>query len=711
MTSACDNKLRNSPSIVLAIHHLCPMLKHFRTLFASFFVIVAAMSATLLSGLEFPGANNVWHIPIVLDFANSTEGPHDAYHNSFDRFISFFWLGVRLITNESKLETVFVWLQLTGNALLAMTIFLLAQAAAGTTRLVSFSTAALCFAYGLWGHTRLGYSELFVTFATHTQFAIVGALIAALFLSRYAFLRAAFVLGIAANVNLFIAAWTFLTALFFIIFAYRTRLIATLSGFSFVFLAASFPVLVWLLRLRLGAPPSTVTSEFYAQFLAGHVYAFQYPQAFIHTLALGISAGLAAHVSGGEAGSTLSRLGILILCAVVTLVVAAALPYAIDVPLLLNLHPLRYASIVVLLSAACAAALVASKWQYQERLLALIAAAGFMVQLPLVSVLGFSLLIPADTCLLRAVRFLLPTAAAIGMAFASPSVGMPANAVFAAMTLMAIVAVSIAGDSGRDGSLKKWLTGCLVWVFSAASMTPNAGEEVLFSLLFSMPATLALAVNEERQDRQGAALAVMGIGMATLFFGFRESPFIILSLSLGLMTIGLAPIVGQFLARRRVQFLRFVLTSLVLGFVVSGLMAGAKAGFWINNNRDLRDFLDAQRWARAHTPPGTLFYSPDAFGFSLFSRRPVWWDASQMVAVLWAPELLSLLKSRHDKARFVNKPSEFLALVESEKIAFLVLRVSKRRQELPSLEVVFKNQSYVILSGVSASPVANGESN
>jgi hypothetical protein len=83
----------------------------------------ASVSATFLSGVHFPEMNNVWHLPIVLDFANSLEGPHDAYHRTFQHFISIYWLLVKLVVDEKNVQSIFILLQLIGNALLSLTFY------------------------------------------------------------------------------------------------------------------------------------------------------------------------------------------------------------------------------------------------------------------------------------------------------------------------------------------------------------------------------------------------------------------------------------------------------------------------------------------------------------------------------------------------------------------------------------------------------------
>jgi hypothetical protein len=276
------------------------------------FCTLAAISATFLSGIHFPEQNNIWTIPIVLDFAHSVEGPHDAYNKTFAHFVSYLWILVRMISTEQNVQMVFILLQLLGNCLLSALMYAFIRTITKNIALSAMIAAGFCFCYGLWGPTRLGYAEVFVTCATHTQFAIIGCLFGILLLVHLRILWASIFFGLAANINLYMAFWTTAAGGLFTVALERRLPTWRQIKFAVIMILVSTPTLVWAFSGATIHRPAIPTSHFHIY--SGHIYALVFPQALTQTLALGLVAALAM-IANHKDNLPARRLGIITLAA------------------------------------------------------------------------------------------------------------------------------------------------------------------------------------------------------------------------------------------------------------------------------------------------------------------------------------------------------------------------------------------------------------
>lgn len=470
------------------------------------FVVAAALCATYLSGLSFPEQNNLWQIPVVLDFAGSAEGPHDAYARSFANFISLFWIAVGAMTGEGALQPVFVGLQLAGNALMATALFALIRQAGGAVRPAALATGFLCFAYGLWGATPLGYSEIFTTYATHSQYAAALGLFALALVSAGRPLAAAAVLGLAADINLFMGVWAAMAAGLALIARARRFPDRAQIGFGLVFLALAGPVAVW--GVLAGSGGGAVPYAFLRYFLAGHVFGFDYPRALVQTFALIVAAALATATAGGER----ARRGLATAMGAVALVLAVGtvMPYLTRNPLLLLLHPLRFVSVAQPMAAACAAFLFVRAWDAppaaraaQAAFAAAMALAGFLLKMPVLSVAGFALSVPRDRPWARAVGAGLMLAALGALFLPGAAAGADKTALALGLAGVVLALVAAARPAGAPAGVR---LAALV-AGGATLVAPGAALGVAVVLLAA--ALLAAAA-----DGCGAAVTPGGMSRA-----------------------------------------------------------------------------------------------------------------------------------------------------------------------------------------------------
>lgn len=649
------------------------------------FSAFAAVCATYLSGLSFPEQNNVWTIPVVLDFAGSAEGPHDPYHASFARFVSLFWLALRPLATEATLEPIYVTLQIAGNALVAATLFWLVWRAAGSAARSALTIGFLCFCYGLWGATRLGYSEVFTSYATHTQYSVVLCLIGLGLVAAGRGAWAGAAIGIAACANLFIGVWGAMAAGLALVADDRRLASPSQLRFAATFLVLALPVAWWALASGGdGTPPLT----FFRTLAAGHIYAGPYPQATVQTFALGIVATVALCCAPEP---NLRRLGLVTGASFAVLCVGAAMPYVAEFPVLLLLHPLRFVSVTTLLVTAGAGALLVSSTRAEAggALPPFIAVAGFMLKLPVVSLLGFALAVPATYPRLRLGAAVVATTGMVATLLPTPLDDVPVKAAICFL-IMAVVLATAAWRRPDGADAAPLLSAGALG--AAASTVPSVAAGAAM-LIGAVAATACFAGERARQIAIGATAASAGVSLLAA----SAEPARFVAIALGVALLAAAPFAPG--PERRLAMGNATLVGVVAFFMLSGLAKGALAGFAPSPDAAQRDWMAAQRWARVHTPPGAVFLPLDVDqGFALFARRSIWWEQSQVAAVFWAPSLLPDWLCRRDQLAAAAVPADRVALAQRAGVDYLVLPVDAAASyPRHGVRHVFRNGHYAIV--------------
>lgn len=648
------------------------------------FSAFAAVCATYLSGLSFPEQNNIWTVPVVLDFAGSAEGPHDPYHASFARFVSLFWLALRPLATEATLEPIYATLQIAGNSLVAATLFWLVRRAAGSTVQSALTIDFLCFCYGLWGATRLGYSEVFSSYATHTQYSVVLCLIGLGLVASGRGAWAGAAIGVAAWANLFIGVWGAMAAGLALVADDRRLAGPSQLRFSAMFLLLALPVVWWALASGgEGAPPLT----FFRTLAVGHIYAGPYPQATVQTFALGIVAMVALCCAPEP---KLRRLGLVTGASFAVLGVGAAMPYVAEFPVLLLLHPLRFVSVTTLLVTAGAGALLVSSTRggAGATLPPFIAVAGFMLKLPVVSLLGFALAVPALYPRLRLGAAVVAMIGVVATLLPTPLDDVPIKAALCFL-IMAVVLATAAWRRPDGADAAPLLSAGALG--AAASTVPLVAADAAM-LIGAVAATACFAGERARRIAIGAAAASASVSL----FAASAEPARFAAVALGVALLVSAPFAPGPERRRAVG--NAALAGVVALFMVAGLARGALAGFAPSPDAAQRDWLAAQRWARAHTAPGAVFLPIDVDqGFALFARRPIWWEQSQVAAVFWAPSLLPGWLCRRDALAAAAVPAERVALARRAGVDYLLLPADMAASYPgEGLRPVFRNGHYTI---------------
>lgn len=626
--------------------------------------IVALVGLFYLGTPKFPWATNLYHVPIVLDYAASAEGPHDAFHRSLANFVSYFWLPLRFVATDANIEALFIVLAFLGFATTVAALFFVAATTADDRGpwvgvVVALVASMAAFNAG----TPFGNAELLARVASHSKFATALCLLSVGLACRNHWVLAGLTIGLAGNVNLFLAFWVGGT-LFIVLamLAWRGQLptrqdgaapgLSPLFSFPAIATAATTPTVFWVISIENGAAPGFSYAQFLYDYYPHHFFSHLRPAAALTFFgSTGITLAIIIQLMPSTLGrSTLVRF---MAAGLVLLLASTPLFYLLDSRLLLNLHPLRFVGILTL----CEAAVLIAAWCRLHR--------------------------EGDP---RADALLI---AVVGL-------GLPGGA----LKLLGLSLFVRQSDLGRAWSWLAWgatlaaaaLT--LQWHTTASWTQPSRLPPLMVAIAM-------LAVSGKGQ-RAWWRLVVMALAGAIAI-----APILTMSEGLtpedGLWTAGVggaiaaAFLVGEMMRQTFALRPTDVLATVVTLSVIVGLGFAARAGMGSSPDSQLDDFKAAQAWARSNTPPGTLFFSPHMDGFATLSRRPVWFDHAQGAAVMWQPAFYAEWEEGRRLAAQSRTLDALLELGRSHGIQYLVLNV--RRNASPAVngaQIVYQNNTFLI---------------
>jgi hypothetical protein len=317
---------------------------------------MAGLTSGFLTKVYFPESNNVYHVPIVLRYFESAEGPHDLFHKSLAGFASWFWPILSLVVTEQNIETIFVAGVIVGRALTILAIYFLIVSAARRSWELALFMALSSFVFPWPEYSPLGGGEIMVSYLTHSQYANALCIIAIALAVRQRWWLSVFLCGFVANINIFMAFWTVV-----VIVGTRTVLeyVSDRLTFRFIigapaaFLILAFPTLYWILAGTLSAQeyPTFSFVEFLYAYYPYHTYIhLQLPEAFKIFLAGSAILLLFYRISPVHSG--LKNLGFLFGVGLAVLLLTSVATYMTNSRMMLNLYPLRFASIIVVVGAS-----------------------------------------------------------------------------------------------------------------------------------------------------------------------------------------------------------------------------------------------------------------------------------------------------------------------------------------------------------------------
>lgn len=698
------------------------------------FFALASAASIALQGFEFPFNNNVFHVPIVLDYKATQEGPHDLFHLTLQNFVSPFWQLLSLIGTEGTIYNIFLAVHFSARvAVLVLMYLIVRQIVNSDDRLkIVLGIASIPICAISLDDSPLGVQEIFKNYLTQSEIVPVFVLGSWLLALKRKWILAAAIIGLGFNVNAFIAIWAALGLGIAKLWTGRSSSIKDISREAALMIGAcaacAAPALVWILAIISDVTATTISYDFRALLLDFFPYHW-----FVHlqphnAIKLALLCGVLA-VGLHRLAVEISPIHTHILSAIaagllVVLLFGLLLPYFTANRLLLLLHPLRMDGFIVLLMLLVVIArfsLTTSDRVYKKLspypIISLLSLAhGNLPLLLAATVLDWS----SSHRLARSVRVgtgLVFAALGVHVAFFSH---LPFHSVRFVLWhaqeywfLMAIAAAAIPYLFRNQGrfSLESILFFALSfnalcsmselssgWPITKASQTPwaLAATYISFGIFFTRDnwtckARRAFAITAF------AAIALQ-VGLTTDSFAWQKI-FSCLAFIFGMAAV------------------RFELFSAGDRGIQLSILAATLAGFFISvgyekvQSPDLsragaryKAWLEAQHWARANTPIGATFLtSPTPGGFATLSRRPVWIDWKSGSAALWWPDFYPVWKSRMSEIRALRSTSDWFDYGRSHDLDYVVFDLRAfEKAELDEVEFEFRNRHFGISTTAAA---------
>jgi hypothetical protein len=209
---------------------------------------IAATGVSLVgSGFAFGISNNVFHIPLVLNWVSLPAFAGDAYYQSLGKFTSIVWPLVRAVATEANVETVFLAAHALSRfaAMLVIGALLVIQ-----LRLRQAQALLACVVLALtpWmqGSSLVGGHGLFIHYFTHSEVTWGFLLLALMAAHAGRWSWAAALAGLVFDINAFIGVWLLVMLLAAYAAAPPQRAGRQLLIAGLIFLLCAAPVLLWI---------------------------------------------------------------------------------------------------------------------------------------------------------------------------------------------------------------------------------------------------------------------------------------------------------------------------------------------------------------------------------------------------------------------------------------------------------------------------------
>jgi hypothetical protein len=605
-------------------------------------LLLVAWTSVMLPGFAFPWANNVFHLPIVLGYAASPEGPHDAFTQSLDNFVSAFWLLFRPFTTEANAFAVFFVAHLIGRIGFVAGIFAVTRTL-GADRLAALALAGLAAIAPIFkGLSIIGHTETMATYLSHTGFAVAMLPLCWWLLLRGRWVAGACAIGLLFNVNAFISVWSVAAALAGFWAArgaipdFRRRLVLCGLGYAL----CALPTIVWTLS-TLAQPSHPIRfREYLLYYYPYHTFVHVQWLALARYAAFLAAAALALWTAARDLGPQGRVLAAIVAAYGAVFLFGVPLPYLTDSRLLLNLYPLRIDAVINVGVAAMTLAWAGKRWAED--------------------------------------RESLPLAVALALLTGN---------MIAALWLLFVHA------RRTGGGMRVGVVGASVGVVLVALViSPDLGDSFLPLLLIFAAASLCAAA-------ASGAFAVIPAGLAfALSVAFVPGPLSLPSAA-AIVLLSLVLALPKPALLRSSAALASTPAALLGGVLLIGLALSAHAlhrGTVERPDADLGPDREAQLWLRSHTAPDTPFLPVGVTGFGLLSRRPAWVDAQAGAAVMWKPIYLDEWWPRIHAVNACRTEACFVDLARRNGVPWIVARADKFAN-VPGLSEQFTNARYRIL--------------
>jgi hypothetical protein len=659
-------------------------------------MLMLAWTSASLPGFNFPSGNNVYHVPIVLHYASSAEGPHDAFTRSLAHFVSGVWPALGLIANERNVYWVFLCAQLATRLVFVAGFYALLRCFS-LSRLVALAlTGFAAFAPIFRGDSAVGRGDILSTFFDHSEVAVALGPVCWALLLRGRWTAGAATIGLMFDANAFVGAWNAVAAITALVTSgiSLNRAARQIAICALAFGATALPVMLWILQTVSRPRPAFSFGDYLRLYYPFHTFIDVQWSSAARYLAWAVAAGVAVRAEWSDMQSREVRTLVALLAAFVAIfLIAIPLPYVTDEPLLLELYPLRADSFVNLLTGILLLSW-AGKWMMSDQrrdTAPLAVAVSFLAGNMIAALLILRLRSVASERPPRSIDWALGVAMCLLLVSGNPP-ALGTGAVLSKLIFCSIALCAAFADRSPEGAAFGTIAAAL-----ACAMLPALPAYPW--PLVGLAIVVAVGVAGYSWAGPLAIVEMLWAVFWSIHVGDQLAALTIVVL--GVVAIALRLRGGN--AIRRLARWATTPLPLLIAIAIIGLARGAYAVAQ-SSLADPRENDEAkstaQFWARAHVPPdqSLLIVDPaEVEGFQTLSRRPVWVDAQVGAAVMWEPSYFEQWRTRIQALEHCKDASCYAALARSNGIAWVVAprgRLADARSG--GLDLKFRNGLYEI---------------
>jgi hypothetical protein len=694
-----------------------------------FIMLVGAIGSVLAQGFEFPTNNNIFHLPIVLDYANSIEGPVDVFHQSLGRFASGFWPALSLVSTETNAYSVFLGFHIATRLLTLWAVWKIVMTFDADRVQAALLVGILFFLPTLFRWSALGYDGILTNYLTHTSVATALIMVSWTLLLRQKYLLCAALLGLVFNINAFVAIWSSLIAGTVMLTSLHVdkrpriemaRMTVKMAGW---FLLVALPTAIWILNATINVAPHQSFSfgQYLREFFPHHAFVdTHWFGAISMAFAFLISLGALAQLRGQLPERFRVFAAPALVCLGTILLFGTVLPYVADSRLLFMLHPLRMDVYVVLMLATLVIVWCSQSFRSSDGRSFAYAVVAFttlinghlLLLLVAITLASFQLLPGSEN---QRWRRWLPALLVLLMGATHLAWGTAPRLIASSEAMSALSLVLQGGAAVLLLPKTKEYVWQVLAIFMAALIgavpeTQNPAMLVLIGLSYLAIVALVLKGQLGPKARRMTArmviaptiIALVGVTCAALPILLLPTGLYPVVALLGLSALVLVP--GFKRLFDRYFYDRPWFRGTLLGPAYVGLIAVTFSSFMIaersisRHPAMSRSTQDVQLWARNNTDPHTVFLPVGIEGFSTLSRRPVWVDGKVGAMVMWAPETYALWSTRWARLRQVKTVSMARQLAVDENIDYIVVGKNKLLPiNIPRSCIPYENDHFWIM--------------